>query len=136
MRTRRIGPVKSAEGVSEWQVFDDRSRVTLRLAGHDGKLMAGCLQLPDHRFDTGIHRVLAPTDGVEAIVVVLDCLFDAVVIVIEQRREAVPQRRTDPVAHLGRRGHAQLCQGVPYTAENAELRIDQRAVEVEQTEHQ
>ena len=113
-------------------MFDDRARMPLGFAGDHGQRVAGRLQPADHRFDARIHRVLAPTDGVEALVVVLHRQLDAIVIVVEQGREAVAQRRTDPVAHLGGMFHAQLRQRVADAAQDADFRIDQRAVKVEQ----
>src|SRR3546814_9227201 len=66
----------------------------------------------DQQLDARIDLVLAPAERVEALVVVRHRGLDAFGVVVQQRREAVPQRRADPAAQfrMRRRRHVQPCQ--------------------------
>src|SRR6185437_3592136 len=72
-----------------------------------------------------------------ALVVVRHRRLDAFGVVVQERREAVPQRRADPAAQfrMCRRGHVQPRQRMLHAGGDAVLGIDQGAVEIEQAEH-
>ncbi|KAG1390196.1 hypothetical protein G6F58_013061 [Rhizopus delemar] len=84
-------------------------------------------------FHLRVHRVLAPALGVEAFTVVAHRLFHPRRF-NEQRREGGAQRRTDPAQQclLRRYRMVHLLQRIGDARGNADLRIDQRTVEVEE----
>src|SRR6185437_14434610 len=137
VRAVRVRAVQAQEGFAERQVGDDRGGVPVRLAGHHGKLVAGSEQLPDQCLDARIDFVFLPAQRVEALVVVLHRRLDPFGVVIQQRREAVPQRRADPAAQflVRRCRHIQPRQRVFHAGGDAVLGIDQGTVEVEQAKH-
>ena len=137
VRTVGAWAIQPQKGIAERQLGNDWRSVLIWLAGYHGKLVAGREQLFNQDLDTGIDHMFAPTAGVETLVVVTDGCFDSFGIIVQQRRKTLTQWWSDPLAQwfIRRRWNIQFCQRIFHAHRDAMFGVDQRSVEVEQTQH-
>ena len=121
------------EAVAERQVCEDPAGMRLVLRRDHREPVSVRMQRPDGLADAGVHLVLEPAVRLEAFQIVLDGGFDPGRIA-QQRHETGAQRRADPAPQflLGRDRMFQLRQRVRDAAGDADGRIDQRAVQIEE----
>jgi len=136
VRAARSSGVDAREMRAERQAGDDLAGIKIHLGSDHGKFDTAARQRIDRLGDARIHDIFTPADLGEALAIQRDRALDGFRVVAERERKRRAQRRPDPFAQFlaRRKRRTEFGQRVFDRSNDADFRIDQRAVEVEQDE--